>query len=168
MQFWRFIDNYDHLGSQLPEAYNPILVAVSVSIACLAAYVALAVVDRILVAKNPSTKRMWLLTGAFAMGVGTWAMHFIAMLAFALPVDVVYSVPITLASVVPVILGSGVALHVMGRTSLNWSQLQCGGLLMAGGIGAMHYTGMEAMRMDAYMYYEYRIISFKKLIIRYS
>jgi NO-binding membrane sensor protein with MHYT domain len=154
MRFWRFIDSYEHLDPQLSTSYDPLLVVLSIVIACLAAYVALTVVDRIIKVKNPLLKRKWLITGAIAMGCGIWAMHFIGMLSYTVPISVNYNIPMTIVSAIPAMLGSGIALYVMSRSSINWQQLQIGGLLMAVGIGTMHYSGMEAMRMNAYMYYD--------------
>src|SRR5204862_5283534 len=49
---------------------------------------------------------------------------------------------------------SAMALQFMNRARISWWRLNAGGLLMALGIGGMHYTGMEAMRMDAMMGYQ--------------
>jgi two-component system, NtrC family, sensor kinase len=134
--------------------YDPLLVILSVSVACLAGFAALSVVDRIRAAKTARVKRGWLSAGGVAMGSGIWAMHFTAMTAFAMDVPVSYRLYVTLLSMVPAILGSSVALHFMSRTSIGWRHLQLAGLLMAGGIGTMHYTGMEAMRMPAILAYD--------------
>ena len=88
------------------------------------------------------------------MGYGVWAMHFIGMLAFRLPIPVTYDVPITALSVVPAIAASVIALHVVARKDPQRWLLITGGALMGAGIGAMHYTGMAAMRMNAEMRYD--------------
>lgn len=89
------------------------------------------------------------------MGCGIWAMHFNGMLAFYLPIPVSYGVGVTLLSLVPAILGSGAAIYFMAHTELGWKGLQFGALLMAVGIGTMHYTGMEAMHMEGIMRYDF-------------
>src|SRR2546422_4299284 len=58
-----------------------------------------------------------------SMGIGVWAMHFIGMLAFRLPVKVNYDVWITLVSVAPAVLASGIMLHVI-RSEEHTSELQ--------------------------------------------
>lgn len=88
------------------------------------------------------------------MGTGVWAMHFVAMLAFTLPISVGYNIEWTIASVVPAVLASAAALFVMTQPDIGWKRIQAGGCLMALGIGTMHYLGMEAMRMNAHMLYE--------------
>jgi len=58
------------------------------------------------------------------MGIGVWAMHFLGMLAFRLPVRVNYDVWITLVSVVPAVLASGIMLHVISHARASpgkWS-----------------------------------------------
>jgi len=154
MRYLKFLDSSIDPGLALPGTYNPILVILSILIASLAAYSAFGLADRIRVAKRPSIKRSWLAAGAGAMGMGVWAMHFIGMLAFRLPVAVTYDVFTTLLSMVPAILASAVVLLVTGRTEIGRARLILSGALMGSGIGVMHYTGMAAMRLDAGMFYD--------------
>ena len=154
MLFWRFIAPNTDLGQELSAAYTPFLVALSFFVAALGGYAALEVVERMASAPSPQIRRRWLAAGAAAMGSGIWSMHFIGMLAFSLPIPVSYDLTITLLSMVPAVFASAMALHFMDRARISWWRLNVGGLLMALGIGGMHYTGMEAMRMDAMMGYE--------------
>lgn len=154
MRYLKFLDGSIDSGLALPGTYNPILVILSILIASLAAYSAFGLADRIRVAEKPSIKRSWLAAGAGAMGMGVWAMHFIGMLAFRLPVPVTYDVFITLLSMVPAILASAVVLLVTSRIEIGRARLILNGTLMGSGIGVMHYTGMAAMRLDARMFYD--------------
>jgi len=133
--------------------YDPVLVIASYLIAALASYCALAISERIRETEDRNVIYAWLATGSTAMGGGTWAMHFLAMLAFDLPVPVNYDLSITLISIIPAIFGSGIALHVASQPQLGGKQLLVSGLFMGVGIGVMHYTGMAAMRMNAIMQY---------------
>src|SRR5205085_2180003 len=92
--------------------YNPWLVGLSVIVAVLAAFAAFAVIDRIRAspAPHPTGSTLWIAAGAVALGSGIWAMHFIGMLAFELPVPVHYDFRFTLASIVPAVLMSGAAI----------------------------------------------------------
>src|SRR5471030_2917576 len=81
------------------------------------------------------------------MGIGLWSIHFIVMLAFSLPVSMGYDPLITLLSMIIAILSSAFALWLVCRARLPTRSLVSGALLMGGGIAAMHYTGMAAMRM---------------------
>jgi two-component system sensor histidine kinase/response regulator len=154
MLFWRFIGAQAHLGPELASTHSLPLVALSFFVAALAGYAALEVVERMANAPSRHHRRLWLAAGAVAMGSGIWSMHFIGMLAFALPVPVSYGLTFTLLSMAPALFASAMALHFMDRARIGWWRLNAGGLLMALGIGGMHYTGMEAMRMDARMGYE--------------
>ncbi len=153
MLFWRFIAPNAELGQELFATHTPFLVALSFFVAALGGYAALEVVERMASAPSPQIRRRWLTAGAAAMGSGIWSMHFIGMLAFSLPIPVSYDLTITLLSMVPAVFASAMALHFMDRARISWWRLNVGGLLMALGIGSMHYTGMEAMRMDAMMGY---------------
>jgi len=133
--------------------YDPFLVTVSVLTAMFASFMALQLSGRITHAPSFAKKAIWLAPGSLAMGGGVWAMHFIGMLAFSLPCGISYDPLVTLASMVPGILASAVGLSVISRAHVSGFKLGLGGALMGGGIGAMHYSGMAAMRLDAVIYY---------------
>ena len=78
-------------------SYIPSLVVLSVFVAILASYTAFDLAGRISSAQGPAVY-VWIVGGAFAMGVGTWSTHFIGMLAFVLPIDLGYDVPLLLLS----------------------------------------------------------------------
>jgi PAS domain S-box-containing protein len=132
--------------------YDYRLVALSVLIAILAAYAALDLAGRITTAQG-NARRMWLCGGAVAMGIGIWAMHYIGMEAFHLPVPVMYDWPTVLVSLIAAILASGVALYTVSRETMSRTRRLAGGVVMGIGIGAMHYIGMEAMRLPAMCMY---------------
>lgn len=150
----KFIDSSADLASAFVGSYDWALVALSIFVAALGSFGALELSDRVKAAKGYISKSAWLATGAVAMGSSIWCMHFIAMLAFNLPKAVVYDPLITLVSTIPAIAASGVALYVISRERLKTAQLAIGGTFMGAGIGAMHYSGMMAMRMDAVMRYD--------------
>ena len=139
-----FYDGRD-LRLALEARYSPGLVVLSVAVACLASYAALRVAGRIAASDKPSLQRNWLAAGAVTMGIGGWAMHFIAMLALKLPIMVSYDILVTLLSTLPSILASGVMLYVISRPKIKKFKLFVGGTLMGAGIGIMHYVGMAAM-----------------------
>jgi len=134
-------------------SYDMRLVFLSYVIAAVASFVALDLAGRV-TASQGSARKLWLMGGAIAMGVGIWSMHFIAMLAFSLPVPVTYDAMITAASLLAAIATSGIALFIVSREALGMVPLISGSVLMGAGIGTMHYTGMAAMRLDATMWYD--------------
>jgi two-component system, sensor histidine kinase and response regulator len=130
--------------------YDPALVGLSVVIAILAAGAALDLAGRV-TATHGRARALWHAGGALAMGLGIWSMHYTGMLAFQLPVPVIYHVPTVVLSLVAAILASGVALFVASRSSLGAVRIAVGSAVMGSGIAAMHYTGMAAMRLPATM-----------------
>jgi len=122
--------------------------------AMLASYAALDLTSRVTAARG-GLRIIWLAGGAIVMGLGIWAMHYIAMLAFSLPVPVLYHYPTVLVSLLAAILASLVALFTVSRENMHvWQQIAGAGV-MGGAIGAMHYIGMEAMRLPARMEYRW-------------
>jgi len=129
-------------------SYDSWLVALSIAVACIASYVALDLASRVAAARARRSAAAWLTGGALSMGLGIWAMHFIGMLAFALPVPVSYDIALTALSLLMAILVSGFALTVASRGEPGLWRVLRAGALMGAGISAMHYTGMAGMRMD--------------------
>jgi PAS domain S-box-containing protein len=123
------------------------LVVLSLAVAIFASCMALFTVGQAQSASNVQTRRLMLLSGAFALGGGVWAMHFIGMLAFDLCVTVRYDYGVTLLSMLPSVLASAAAMSLLTRSTVSRRQLLEGGVLVGGGIGAMHYSGMAAMQM---------------------
>ncbi|MEI7607775.1 MAG: MHYT domain-containing protein, partial [Rhodospirillaceae bacterium] len=134
--------------------YDPWLVGLSVLTAILASYGALRVSQGIQSAGEPLVRLGLLAVGAVALGGGIWAMHFIGMLAFSLPCGVHYDLETTLVSIVPGVLAGGVALMVISRRQATRGTIAFGAILLGAGIGAMHYTGMAAMRLGAELRYD--------------
>ena len=83
--YLRFIDTPPDTSLLFAGWYNPWLVALSLLIAVFAAYAALDVAARVTSSPSRPQAAAWIGVGALAMGGGTWAMHFIGMLAFSLP-----------------------------------------------------------------------------------
>jgi two-component system sensor histidine kinase/response regulator len=139
-------------GTVLVGQYNYFLVVVSVLIAMLSAYAALDLAERVTYAKGRA-QLVWLSCGATAMGTGIWSMHYIAMLAFKLPVAVKYDWPTVLASLLAAICASGIGLLSVSRKKMGALVTIVGSIFMGSGIAAMHYIGMEAMRLPAMCFY---------------
>ncbi len=126
--------------------YDPTLVLVSLGVAILASYTALGMASRVTSAHRLAA-RFWLLGGACAMGLGIWSMHFVGMLAFRLPIALGHDPALTGLSLLIAIACSAFALWVVTRSTLPRWRLAGAAMLMGCGIAAMHYVGMEAMRM---------------------
>jgi PAS domain S-box-containing protein len=143
--------------------YDPYLVALSFAVACLASYTALDLGGRIRVSGRWA-RLAWLATAAIAMGGGIWSMHFIAMLAFIMPMPVSFDFGLTLLSLVVAIGVTGFGFFMIGTRQATAVQFVPSGILMGIGIAAMHYTGMAAMRMPADLRYDRVLVALSVLI----
>jgi NO-binding membrane sensor protein with MHYT domain/nitrogen-specific signal transduction histidine kinase/ActR/RegA family two-component response regulator len=138
----------------LPASYNYFLVLLSYLVAVLGSYTFLQFADRITELGKSAGRYGWLACGAVAMGAGTWAMHFIGMIAYVLPIPTTFTTSTTLLSVVPAVLAAGIALHVVARPVVTLRRLLVGGTCMGVGIAAMHYIGMGALQLNALVRYD--------------
>jgi len=145
-------------GSSLTGSYDHRLVALSVVIAIFASYAALDLAGRVTAARGVA-RSIWLMGGATAMGLGIWSMHYIGMLAFNLPVPVEYDWPTVVFSLLAAILASSVALFVVSRQRMGAWRAAAGCIPMGAGIAAMHYSGMEAMRLTAMCHYNLWLVA---------
>ena len=116
-------------------------------------YVALDITGRLRDVDNTKTsKTMWILGGAIAMGTGIWSMHFIGMLAFKIPdMRVHYDLFWTGLSVVVAIIASGFALFLLRSQDSNKIHLILGGVILGLAIASMHYVGMQAMTIHMHI-----------------
>jgi NO-binding membrane sensor protein with MHYT domain len=157
MKFWRLIQTSKRLlfvmisaNTTMAASYDYLQVALSALIAVSASYAALDLAGRVTAASG-WPRFTWFTGGATAMGIGIWAMHFTAMLAFRLPVPVGYHWPTVILSLLAGILSSAFALYVASRQKMGWVQAFTSSVIMGVGIAAMHYMGMAAMRLAAVM-----------------
>lgn len=133
--------------------YNWTLVLISIMVAIFASLVALDI-GRLLLISDQKIKFKWIATGSMILGLGIWSMHFIGMLAFQLPIDVTYNLPIVLISVVPALVASALTLYMISLPGRSLKRLTVGALILSSGILSMHYIGMEAMQMEALLRYD--------------
>jgi signal transduction histidine kinase/CheY-like chemotaxis protein len=133
--------------------YETPLVLISIMVAIAASYAALSLAGRVSESRGRAVLA-WVVGGSIAMGSGIWAMHFVGMLAFRLPIPIAFDLPLTLASLLLPIGASCLALWQVNRAALGWKRLCASALVMGIGINAMHYTGMAAMRMEPGIVYD--------------
>jgi len=133
--------------------YETPLVLISILVAIAASYAALSLAGRVSESRGRAVAA-WIVGGAIAMGSGIWAMHFVGMLAFRLPIPIAFDLPLTLASLLLPVAASCLALWQVSRAELGPVRLAVSAVLMGIGINAMHYTGMAAMRMEPGIVYD--------------
>jgi PAS domain S-box-containing protein len=150
-------------SDRLVGIYDYRLVVLSVLISILASYAALDLGGRVTASRGP-VRSIWLMGGAAAMGIGIWSMHYIGMLAYSLPVPIFYHWPTVLWSLLAAMLASAVALFVVSRNEMGPLRIAIGGLLMGSGIAAMHYIGMDAMRLPAMCQYSFGLVALSVIL----
>lgn len=133
-------------------SYNIALVALSLLIPVVASFATLDLGIHIHKSRGRA-RYVWTSCGALSMGMGIWSMHFIAMLAFHMPVRVTYSPLVVVASILPALSASYLALRIISRPSLKLPRALLSAFLMSLGIVSMHYVGMAAMQMNAIIRY---------------
>jgi PAS domain S-box-containing protein len=139
------------------------LVALSVLIAICASYTALTLAGRVALTSGRS-RLAWLIGGSIAMGSGIWSMHFVAMLAFHLPIDIAYDVPLVFLSWVAAVAASAFALFVASQSSVSRVALGGAGVCLGLAVVTMHYTGMAAVRVQAHLTYDPLLVAASVLI----
>jgi len=126
-------------------AHDLRLVALAALVCVLASIAAI----RLLRYARNSTGQMrhvWLTVSAISTGFGIWATHFVAMLAFTPGIPSGYNIALTVLSLIAAVLLTGAGLSV--SLIQNWRHGPwVGGAIVAGGIAAMHYTGMAAFEV---------------------
>jgi signal transduction histidine kinase/CheY-like chemotaxis protein len=126
--------------------YQPLLIVVSILVGILASYTALSLAMRVRQAQRRA-RYVWVAGGAMAMGSGIWAMHFVGMQAFRLPLPIGYDSTTTFFSWLLPVVASGLALWQLRYRTVRPRHLAASALLMGLAINAMHYTGMASMQM---------------------
>jgi NO-binding membrane sensor protein with MHYT domain/signal transduction histidine kinase len=144
-------------------SHRPSLVLLSILIAVVTSYTALDLAGRV-AGTSGVTRRVLLGSGAMMMGVGIWAMHFVGMLAFDMPMRMSYGRGLTALSMGAAIVGSWAALFVVSRSLVTPGRLLAGGIFMGLAITTMHYVGMAAMRMEATVRYDPGLFTLSVLI----
>jgi PAS domain S-box-containing protein len=144
-------------------SYDRLVVVLSGLIAILAAYTALDLAERLTAARG-TARLAWLISGATALGIGIWSMHYSGMWAFRLPVPVLYHWPTVLLSLLCGIVSSIIALFVVSRKRFGLLAALAGAIFQGGGIAALHYTGMAAMRQQAMCHYSAVIVTLSVIV----
>ncbi len=148
----------------MPGHYDPVLVLLSFAIAVLASWVALDLSSRVHQQQRSDRRWLWLMAGSVSMGTGIWAMHFVGMQAYRMPMRVLYDWPTVAISIVAAVVASGVAFLTITRPRLTWVNTGLSGTVMGGGIASMHYLGMAAMRMRAEVRYTPSLVVLSVLV----
>src|SRR3954471_6861338 len=142
LQASKMLKIYDCIAT----AHDLRLVGLAAVVCILASYAAINLL-RYAAKSQGRMRAVWLGVSAISTGFGIWATHFIAMLAFTPGIPSGYNILLTMLSLAAAILltGAGLAVSILP----DWRQGPwIGGAIVAGGIAAMHYTGMAAFEIE--------------------
>ncbi len=145
------------ISQALKVSYDWRLVILSLVIAVVSSYTALDLARQVPVAFGRASK-LWLLGSAIALGISVWLMHFIAMLAYKLPIPVIYNFYIVFLSMVLAIACCGMGLSFVTKQPLNWPHFLAGGSFIAAGVVGMHFVAMTGMQLAAVPVYDLKIV----------
>ncbi|WP_213284760.1 EAL domain-containing protein [Bradyrhizobium sp. sGM-13] len=101
-------------------------------------------------ASRGRTRAIWIGLDSAVGGCGIWATHFVAMLAYDPGAGAGYSIPVTLLSLVFAVGIVAVGLCI-ALSSARWPVVAIGGAVIGAGVAAMHYTGMAALELPAFI-----------------
>ncbi len=146
------------ISQALEVSYDWRLVILSLVIAVVSSYTALDLARQVPVALGRASK-LWLLGSAIALGISIWLMHFIAMLAYKLPIPVNYNFYIVFLSMVLAIACCGMGLSFVTKQPLNWLRFLAGGSFITAGVVGMHFIAMTGMQLAAIPVYDLKIVA---------
>ncbi len=155
--------NLSNVNSFMHASHDPYVVAASFAIALLASYVTLDLARQV---SNSShqVRLAWWAAGSIVLGTGIWSMHFLAMQAFDLAIAVGFDGQLTLLSWLVAVAAAGLALRLASRPDAGLGSLALGAVVMGLGISAMHYLGMEAMKMLPAIVWNHALVALSVLI----
>src|ERR1043165_6051679 len=138
----------------MPKDFNLGLVFLSYLVAVTASHVTLLLAARV---RDPQTGnwKLWMVCGGVAMGLGIWAMHFVATLPLRPPIHGQYDLSLTAPSWVFALVACSAAFIVLRSISgARHRDFLLPGALIGIGIASMHYTGDASMQLSPGIQYD--------------
>ncbi|HET9148787.1 MAG TPA: diguanylate cyclase, partial [Acetobacteraceae bacterium] len=134
------------------------LVALAVLIGALACFCTTSLLSRA-AASAGRARRGWLVASACVFGNGVWTTHFVDMVADRSSMPMGYAIRLTLLSSVIAIIGSLPGFALALRPNPAWSVRIWAGVITAGAVSAMHFTGMAALTFPGSITYDGRFVA---------
>lgn len=104
------------------------------------------------------------MVGSLTMGLGIFAMHFIGMLAYVLPIPVTYNImTLSISFAIPV-LSSFFSLLIVSQDRVMKNNYVIGCFIMATSLLSVHYIGMNATHINASITYNSMILLLSVLL----
>lgn len=140
-------------GELVSFTWDYLLIALSVLVAVVGSLTALTHARRMR-ESHGRTANVWMLAGSATLGLAIWSMHFIGMLAWHLPIQIGFDLPLTLLSLLPAVIAALLAFRVLRDPVIKTSLILTSAVLMGVGISSMHYLGMAALKMTPEISYD--------------
>ena len=113
-------------------------------------------------------KSVWFFMASFALGFGIWAMHYMGMFAFELPIETSFDPVITIVSIVPILLAAYFSFYLSYKKKTSFKSGVLSSVILAVGIVLMHFTGMYSLIDDTYHHYHGYLLVVTFLIAFFS
>lgn len=145
-------------------SYGAVTPLVAYVMACLGGALGLRCVVRS-VHTEGSWRPGWLVLGAASIGCGIWTMHFIGMIGFQVEeTELRYDVGLTVLSLVVAIVVVAIGVFAVGYRGASRVTLAGAGVFTGLGVAAMHYIGMEAIKLNGTFQYDVVTVALSVLI----
>jgi PAS domain S-box-containing protein len=135
------------VAGSLAAGRSPWIAGLAYVVAVLVSYACLQFAACIAKGRTAAERWRWLLGGGFALGVGVWSIHFVAVIGDLRLKSIALDPALAIASVVASVAAAGAVLQLVARREVATRQLILGGGIAGLGTGAMHYCLMAAMNL---------------------
>src|SRR5688572_18565912 len=106
--------------------------------------------------RDRSRRAAWVGLAAIVAGLGIWATHFVAMLAYEPQLPVGYDLETTLVSVAAAVLVTGIGWVVaLGQRP---ARALSGGAIVGAGVATMHYIGMSGFEVAGFVVWDRTLV----------
>ncbi|MDV2438353.1 EAL domain-containing protein [Acinetobacter gerneri] len=146
-------------------SYDWSLVIGSALLAVVICYCAFSLQQLIMKQIDIKSEKIVLCFAGMSFGLAVWSMHFVGMFACDLPENFSFNKGLTLYSYIIAAVASIFAVWLTTRSTLPFSRLILGSILMGIGISGMHYVGMAGLDIPNYhIRYDPLIVVFSVMI----
>ena len=142
----------------LTGSYDYRLIALSALLAVSMSYTGFELTERTAAARR-GARIFWLGGGGTAMGIGLWAALYIGMLAFSLPVPILYHYPTLSLALLAAIFSSTLGLSYATRQGKGIAEAVAACIAVGGSLGAVPFICVAAIRVPARMEYSWGLIA---------
>ncbi len=113
-------------------------------------------------------KSLWFFLASFALGFGIWAMHYMGMLAFELPIEVRFDPLLTAISIIPILIAAYVAFYLSYKKRQSLKTGILSSTILGLGVITMHSIGMLSMISETQHQYHFSVLVLAFIIAFFS